>query len=106
MEFGDHSPPIISGTTTTVPTSSVEILVSVKVLEPKPEITTIEKTSTVKLDTEDAHLETKISSNAEDMVDQTTMIRAPKLISNVQENHGNQVTLRPEENSESLLKDG
>jgi hypothetical protein len=71
-----------------VPTSSVEILVSVKVLKLKPEITTIEKTSTPKLDTEDATLVLPIFSNVESMVDQTTMTRAPTLMSNVQVNHG------------------
>jgi hypothetical protein len=80
MEYGDHSPPTTSGTTIMVPTSSVDLLVSVKVLEPKPEITTIEKTSTLKLDTEDVLLQMITSSNAEDMVDQTTMTRAPKLM--------------------------
>jgi len=106
MEFGDHSPPTTSGTTTMVLILSVEILDSEKVLEPDPEITTIEKTSTTKLDIEDAQEETLTSSNAEDMVDQTTTTRAPKLMSNVQENHGNQIMSRLEVNSESQSKVG
>jgi hypothetical protein len=106
MEFGDHSPPTTSGTTTMVLILSVEILDSEKVLEPNPETTTTEKTSTTKLDIEDAQEDTQISFNAEDMVDQTTMTRAPKLMSTALENHGNQIMSRPEVNSESQLKVG
>jgi hypothetical protein len=89
-----------------VPISSAEILDSEKVLEPDLETTTTEKTSTVKLEIEDVLVETIISSNAESMVDQTTMTRVLKPMSDALENHGIQSTLRLVLNSESLPKVG
>jgi hypothetical protein len=71
-----------------VPTSSAEIWASELVLEPEPEIIKTEKTSTTKLETEDVQVETPTSSNAESMVDQTTMTRVLKLMSDVLEDHG------------------
>jgi hypothetical protein len=103
--FGDQSPPTTSGTTTMVPTSSAEIWDMVKVLEPKPETITTEKTLIKMLDTDDALEATITFSNVEDMVDQTTMTRVLKLMSNVQELHGLQFGRRPEVNSELPLKD-
>jgi hypothetical protein len=57
------------------------------------------------LDTDDALEATITFSNVEDMVDQTTMTRVLKLMSNVQELHGLQFGRRPEVNSELPLKD-
>jgi hypothetical protein len=89
-----------------VPISSAEILDSVKVLEPDLETTTTEKTLTVKLDIEDVLVETLTSSNAEDMVDQTTMTRVLMPMSDALENHGIQSMSRLVLNSESLPKVG
>jgi hypothetical protein len=50
-----------------------EILATAKVLEQKPETETTEDNSILKPETEDAQVETPISSNAEDMADQTKM---------------------------------
>jgi hypothetical protein len=55
----------------------------------------------MKLDTEDAQVAMPTSSNAESTVDQTTMTRALKLMSNVQVNHGLLQLERPDLNSES-----
>jgi hypothetical protein len=66
---------------------SVKIWASVRVPELTPETRTTEPTSTTKLVTEDAQVEILISFNAESMVDQETMIRALKLMSDVLENH-------------------
>jgi hypothetical protein len=57
----------------------------------------------MKLDTEDAQVAMPTSSNAESTVDQTTMTRALKLMSNVQVNHGLLQLERPDLNSESLV---
>jgi hypothetical protein len=59
----------------------------VQVLEPIPEITTTELLSILKLETEDVLLETLASFNAEDMVDQTKMTEAHKLMSDAQDHH-------------------
>jgi hypothetical protein len=59
----------------------------VLVLEPRLEITTTELLSTLKLVTEDVLLETKVSFNAEDMVDQIKMTEAHKLTSDAQDHH-------------------
>jgi hypothetical protein len=103
---GDHCLHTTSGTITTVPTSSAEILDLEEVLEPEPETTTTERTSTRKLDTEDAQVETLTSSNAEDTADQTTMIRVLMLMSDALENHGTQYTSRLVVNTESPKKVG
>ena len=92
MDTGDQSPPTTSGITTTVLILSAEIWDTVKVLELTPEISTIEPSSILKLDTEDAQLETPISSNAEDMVDQDKVTRVLKLMSNALEDHGYHTT--------------
>jgi len=60
----------------------------VKVPELTPETDTIELLSTLKLVTEDVLLETLVSSNAEDMVDQIKTTRVLKLMSNAQVHHG------------------
>jgi hypothetical protein len=62
------------------------------VLEPRPETITTEKTSILKLDTEDVLLQTPTSSNAESMVDQTKVINPLMLMSNAQEHHGDHTT--------------
>jgi hypothetical protein len=67
---------------------SVEILDTAKVLDPILETKPTMKTLTLKLETEDAQVETLTSSNAESMVDQTTMTRVLKLMSDVLEDHG------------------
>jgi len=78
---------------------SVEIWASVLVLELTPETRTTGPTLTMKLVTEDAQAETLTSSNAEDMVDQTTMTRALKLMLDAQENHTrDQLSERPAKN--------
>ena len=56
----------------------------------------------MKLDTEDAQVAIPASSNAESTVDQTTMTRVPKLMSNVQVNHGSHQLESKVLNSESL----
>jgi hypothetical protein len=102
MEYGDHLLHTISGTTTTVPKSFVKASAMVKVEEPKPETHITEKTSTLKLDTEDAQVAIPRFLTAESTVDQTTMTRAPKLMSNVQENHGYHQLESKVQNSELL----
>jgi hypothetical protein len=89
-----------------VPESSVEIWDSEKVLEPRPETETTEKTSILKLEIEDALLITLTSSNAEDMVDQDKATRVLKLMSDALENHGLLSMSRLAKNSELLEKDG
>jgi hypothetical protein len=56
----------------------------------------------MKLDTEDAQVAIPASSNAESTVDQTTMTEVPKLMSNVQVNHGFHQLESKVLNSESL----
>jgi hypothetical protein len=51
----------------------VEILVTAKVLDQRPEIETTDSNSIPKPVIEDAQVETPISSNAESMADQTKM---------------------------------
>jgi hypothetical protein len=51
-----------------------------QVEEAREETITTEKTSTTKLDTEDAQIHTLISCNAESMVVQTTMIEVLMLM--------------------------
>jgi hypothetical protein len=58
------------------------------------------------LDTEDVLPATETSCNAEDMVDQTKMTEALKLMSNAQVDHGSHITSKQEVNSESPEKDG
>jgi hypothetical protein len=70
-----------------VPLLCAEILDLVLVLEPIPETSIMLLTSILKLVTEDVLLHTRASSNAEDMVDQTTMTRALKLMSDAQDHH-------------------
>jgi hypothetical protein len=100
MEFGDHSPLTTSGITTMVLPLSAETWVMVPVLDLIPEIMPTEKTLIVKPETEDVQLQTLTSSNAESMVDQTTMTRVLKLTSDVLEDHGYHTTLEPVKNSE------
>jgi hypothetical protein len=78
--------------------SSVEMLDSELVLPVREETPTTDRTSILKLDTEDVHVETTTSSNAESMVDQTTMTRVLTHGSDVQENHGR------DNHSEELVK--
>jgi len=89
-----------------VPELFVKILDMVMV-QPKRvrETTVTEKPLILKLDTEDAMVETPASSNAEDMVDQTKMTRVLMLWSDAQEDHGYQNGKELVENSESPLKD-
>jgi hypothetical protein len=56
----------------------------------------------MKLDIEDAQVAIPTSSNAESTVDQTIMTRVPKLMSNVQVNHGIHQLESKVLNSESL----
>jgi hypothetical protein len=76
------------------------------VLELRPETTTIELLSTLKLETEDVPLETTLFSNAESMVDQTRETSVLRLMLNAQAFHGDHTTSRLDQNSESLEKDG
>jgi hypothetical protein len=94
MENGDHLLLTTSGITTTVLPLSAEIWASIKVPELIPETETTKKTLTLKLVTEDAQVETLTSSNAESMVDQTKVTRAPKLMSDVLVNILNQLLQR------------
>jgi len=87
-----------------VPELSAKISVTVKVqLKKEREIKTTERNSTEKLVTEDVLQETQTSSNAESMVDQTTMTTLPKLMSDVQVLHTSIRLERLEQNSESLV---
>jgi hypothetical protein len=85
---------------------SAEILDTELVSDTRREITTTENTSTAKLETEDAQEEILTFSNAESMVDQTTETLAPKLMSDVQEDHGYLTTPRLVKNSELPEKAG
>jgi hypothetical protein len=88
-----------------VPELFVKILVTVKVLPAREETNTTEKTLIAKLDTEDVMLETLTSSNAEDMVDQTTMTSLLMLLLHAQVNHGLQNGKELVKNSNTLLTD-
>jgi len=105
MEHGDHLLLTTSGITTTVPPSSVEIWAMEPVLELIPEDVKTKRTS-IQLETEDVPLETPDLTNAESTVDQTTTTRALKLMSNVQEDHGDHITLELVKNSELPEKVG
>jgi len=85
-ESGDHLLHTTSGTTTMVPKLFAETSVSELVPEPTPETETTELTS-IQSVTEDAMLVLEAFHNAESTVDQTTMTRVLKLMSDVQANH-------------------
>jgi hypothetical protein len=85
---------------------SAEIWDTAKVPELTPETETTEKTLILKLETEDAPVETLTFCNAESMADQTKTIRALKLMSDAQVNHGNQSTSKQARNSELPEKVG
>jgi hypothetical protein len=83
-----------------VPELSAETWASVKVLEPTPETETTEKTSILKLETEDVRIQILTSSNAESMVDQNKATRVLMLMSNALENHIKQYMSRQAKNTE------
>jgi len=64
-----------------------ETSVSEQAQEPRPETSTTENTSILKLDTEDAILLTEALCSAESTVDQTKMTSALKLMSDAQAHH-------------------
>jgi hypothetical protein len=69
-----------------------EALDSVLVQEPELEIIKTEKTSILKLVTEDVLLIITAFFSAEDMVDQTKVTNPLKLMLNAQEHHGDHIT--------------
>jgi hypothetical protein len=78
----------------------------VLVLEPEPEDTVTKNNSIPKLETEDVLLTTTESLTAESTEDQTNVTSVLKLMSDVQEHHGDHTTSELDLNSESPEKDG